>query len=73
MVLSYHTHLPKYAPKYNMGACVPLIWALIRMFHTAAHLTLLTSTLLRDEFRSFNAAPEETLQVNILRNQSFPK
>jgi len=63
LVLSYHTHIPKYAPKYNVPFLVPLIWALIRLMHTAAQLTLLTSSLLRNEFKAEKAAPEETLQV----------
>jgi len=63
MVLSYHTHVVQYAPKYNLWFMVPLLWALIRLMHTAAQLTLLTSSLMRNEFKAEKAAPEETLHV----------
>ena len=66
LALSYHTHIPKYAPKYNVAFLVPLLWALIRLMHTAAQLTLLTSTLMQKEFRFEKAAPDETLHVCLL-------
>lgn len=63
MVLSYHTHVPQYALRYGLALLVPLLWALIRLMHTAAQLTLLTSTVLQAEFRNEKAAPDASLQV----------
>eukprot|EP00210_Caulerpa_lentillifera_P007065 g6758.t1 len=63
LALSYHTHLPKYAPKYKLAFLAPLLWALIRLLHSAAHLTLLTSTLMLNEFHQEKAAPKESMLV----------
>ncbi|GMH32891.1 hypothetical protein BSKO_00725 [Bryopsis sp. KO-2023] len=63
LVLSYHTHLPKYLPGYNLAFLAPALWALIRMMHTAAQLTLATSIMLANELKEQNAAPRELIQV----------
>eukprot|EP00210_Caulerpa_lentillifera_P001547 g1485.t1 len=63
LAFSYHTHVPKYAPKYKLSFLVPLLWTLIRLLHTAAHITLLTSTLMLNEFDQEKAAPKESMQV----------
>lgn len=63
LALSYHTHVPKYAPRYRLTFLVPLLWGLIRLFHTAAHLTLLTSSLMLNEFNQEKAAPEDSMVV----------
>uniref|UniRef100_A0A7S3NPD0 Glycosyltransferase subfamily 4-like N-terminal domain-containing protein n=1 Tax=Aureoumbra lagunensis TaxID=44058 RepID=A0A7S3NPD0_9STRA len=53
LVMSYHTHLPVYAERY-MGY-IPLIrkssWQYIKMLHSFADLTLVTSPQVMEEFR----------------------
>ncbi|CAD7700871.1 unnamed protein product [Ostreobium quekettii] len=62
LVFAYHTHLPKYLPRYNISFLIPALWSLLRL-HRIAHLTLVTSTMLRNEFLEQDAAPAESLQV----------
>lgn len=56
LVYSYHTHVPEYMPKYNMMLFIRAMWAIIRFFHCAAHLTLVTSEVMRAELGA-EAAP----------------
>ena len=63
LVYSYHTHVPEYMPRYNLTWLVKLMWAIIRFFHSAAHLTLVTSTVMATELAANDAAPAETISV----------
>lgn len=63
LVYSYHTHVPEYMPRYNITWLVPAMWAVIRFFHKAAHLTLATSGVLAEELAQFEAAPREAIDV----------
>lgn len=47
LVLSYHTHLPAYLPKYRLGFLVHAMWMLLRLLHAPAALVLTTSDVLR--------------------------
>eukprot|EP00276_Gloeochaete_wittrockiana_P006534 CAMPEP_0184646834 /NCGR_PEP_ID=MMETSP0308-20130426/3626_1 /TAXON_ID=38269 /ORGANISM="Gloeochaete witrockiana, Strain SAG 46.84" /LENGTH=425 /DNA_ID=CAMNT_0027077249 /DNA_START=578 /DNA_END=1855 /DNA_ORIENTATION=+ len=50
LVLSYHTHVPRYIPSYtNMPALVRPMWGLIRMWHNLADRTLVTSESMHSE------------------------
>lgn len=55
IVLSYHTHLPVYARDY-LGKVFPwaeeLAWTLLRLMHSRADLTLVTSPQMREELLS---------------------
>lgn len=63
LVYSYHTHVPEYMPKYNISWLIPAMWAIIRFFHNAAHLTLATSHVLGKELAAFGAAPKHAISV----------
>ena len=56
LVLSYHTHLPVYAEKY--AGWLPFsrfsAWAAIKMAHSFADLTLVTSPQIMAEFKEQN-------------------
>ena len=39
------------------------MWAVIRAFHTAAHLTLVTSSVMQTELRAAGAAPPASIHV----------
>eukprot|EP00899_Mesostigma_viride_P000451 jgi/Mesvir1/10406/Mv14352-RA.2 len=56
LVLSYHTHVPQYIPRYTFKWLVYPMWAILRFLHQAANLTLVTSTQMRDELRKEDAA-----------------
>lgn len=63
LVYSYHTHVPEYMPRYNLTFLVKAMWAVIRFFHTAAHLTLTTSKQMAVELIAQRAAPKQTIAV----------
>lgn len=63
LVYSYHTHVPEYMPNYKISWLIPLMWAVIRFFHNAAHLTLATSSVLAHELANFAAAPAHAISV----------
>eukprot|EP00803_Ostreobium_quekettii_P002087 evm.model.scf_565.6 EVM.evm.TU.scf_565.6 scf_565:27552-33479(+) len=63
LVLAYHTHIPKYLPRYNLSFVIPAMWTFFRMLHHTAHLTLVTSHMLRNEFLGEDTAPDESLKV----------
>ncbi|KAK1365495.1 Sulfoquinovosyl transferase SQD2 [Heracleum sosnowskyi] len=43
ILMSYHTHLPLYIPRYTFSWLVPPMWWIIRFLHGAADLTLVPS------------------------------
>eukprot|EP00271_Cylindrocystis_brebissonii_P004128 TRINITY_DN1560_c0_g1_i1.p1 TRINITY_DN1560_c0_g1~~TRINITY_DN1560_c0_g1_i1.p1 ORF type:complete len:544 (+),score=87.47 TRINITY_DN1560_c0_g1_i1:185-1816(+) len=62
-VLSYHTHVPVYIPKYTFAFLVGPMWAVIRLLHRAADITLVTSHALGKELAAFGAALTERIKV----------
>eukprot|EP00741_Cyanophora_paradoxa_P005349 tig00000880_g5187.t2 len=49
LVLSYHTHIPRYIPDYTFAFLVHPMWALIRLWHRRAARTLATSDAMAAE------------------------
>lgn len=49
LVVSYHTHLPKYLHYYGMGRLEPLMWWGMRLGYNRADLTLCTSSAMQNE------------------------
>jgi sulfoquinovosyltransferase len=47
LVMSYHTHIPEYIPRYTWRGLVGPAWAVIRWFVRAADLTLVTSAAMK--------------------------
>ncbi|XP_020571118.1 sulfoquinovosyl transferase SQD2-like [Phalaenopsis equestris] len=43
IVMSYHTHVPLYIPRYTFSWLVKPMWSIIRFLHRAADLTLVPS------------------------------
>lgn len=56
LVMSYHTHVPIYIPKYTFSWLVKPMWLIIKFLHRAADLTLVTSTVLAKELKSARVA-----------------
>lgn len=54
LVLSYHTHIPAYMPRYGISMLIPAMWAVLRLFHSQAFLTLCTSEVMRQELAANN-------------------
>ena len=49
LVVSYHTHIPYYIPRYTWSGLVAPMWAFIRWWTRCADLTLVTSKVMKDE------------------------
>lgn len=47
LVMSYHTHIPEYIPKYTWKGLVQPMWSIIRWCTRRADLTLVTSKAMR--------------------------
>ena len=47
LVVSYHTHVPKYIPRYTWAGFVKPMWSLIRFAARMADLTLVTSKVMK--------------------------
>ena len=57
LVMSYHTHVPEYLPRYGLGWLQGACWAAIRAAHARAHLTVAASSSLADELVRCGASP----------------
>ncbi|GAA0141531.1 transferase [Lithospermum erythrorhizon] len=49
LVMSYHTHVPVYIPRYTFSWLVQPMWLVIKFLHRAADLTLVPSAALAKE------------------------
>jgi sulfoquinovosyltransferase len=47
LVVSYHTHIPEYIPKYTWSGLVEPMWKLIRFSTLMADLTLVPSKTMK--------------------------
>ena len=63
LLLSYHTHIPKYVERYGLGWACRFSWALIRFFHSLADMTLVTSNVILKEFQHERVASDRHLDV----------
>ncbi|XP_024519455.1 sulfoquinovosyl transferase SQD2-like [Selaginella moellendorffii] len=63
IVLSYHTHVPLYIPKYTFSWLVKPMWLIIKFLHRAADLTLVTSSVLGKELKAAGAATANKIRV----------
>lgn len=62
LVVSYHTHVPEYIPKYTWPGFVRPMWALIRLWTRAADLTLVTSRIMKDELTA-NKCHDKQIEI----------
>ncbi|KAL2642868.1 hypothetical protein R1flu_010455 [Riccia fluitans] len=63
IVMSYHTHVPLYIPKYTFSWLVTPMWWIIRFLHRAADLTLVMSSALGKELKAAGAAAAEKIGI----------
>lgn len=52
LVMSYHTHVPVYIPRYTFSWLVTPMWLVIKFLHRAADLTLVPSATLAKELEA---------------------
>ena len=63
LLLSYHTHIPKYVENYGLAFAYKFAWSLIRFVHSLADMTLVTSNVILNEFKQEKIAAEEKMSV----------
>ncbi|KAF0931512.1 hypothetical protein E2562_004625 [Oryza meyeriana var. granulata] len=52
LVMSYHTHVPIYIPRYTFSWLVKPMWLIIKFFHRAADLTLVPSVAIGKDLQA---------------------
>lgn len=77
LVASYHTHLPVYVRSYLPHGLRQvtewLVWQLIRVFHSMADLTLVTSPQMQDEFAAHGVRRCQVWQKGIDTERFHPR
>ncbi|KAI8474795.1 MAG: UDP-Glycosyltransferase/glycogen phosphorylase [Monoraphidium minutum] len=58
LVMSYHTHIPEYIPRYTWAGLVAPMWAVIRWCTRRADLTLVTSAVMKAELERNRCRPK---------------
>eukprot|EP00892_Ulva_mutabilis_P010709 jgi/Ulvmu1/800/UM010_0174.1 len=54
LVISYHTHIPEYIPRYTWSGLVAPMWSIIRWCTKMSDLTLVTSKAMKQELSDHN-------------------
>ncbi|KAI4338895.1 hypothetical protein MLD38_023902 [Melastoma candidum] len=63
IVMSYHTHVPVYIPRYTFSWLVQPMWLVIKFLHRAADLTLVPSAALVKELQDAKVASANTIRL----------
>ncbi|CAN8257406.1 unnamed protein product [Cochlearia groenlandica] len=63
IVMSYHTHVPVYIPRYTFSWLVQPMWSVIRFLHRAADLTLVPSAAIGKDLVAAGATAANQLRL----------
>ncbi|KAH0930986.1 hypothetical protein HID58_008103 [Brassica napus] len=63
IVMSYHTHVPVYIPRYTFSWLVQPMWSIIRFLHRAADLTLVPSAAIGKDLIAAGATAANQLRL----------
>uniref|UniRef100_A0A7N1A6Q2 Uncharacterized protein n=1 Tax=Kalanchoe fedtschenkoi TaxID=63787 RepID=A0A7N1A6Q2_KALFE len=63
IVMSYHTHVPVYIPRYTFSWLVKPMWMVIKFLHTAADLTLVPSAAIAKDLQEAKVAAANTIRL----------
>ncbi|XAR50856.1 hypothetical protein NMG60_11005307 [Bertholletia excelsa] len=63
LVMSYHTHVPVYIPRYTFSWLVKPMWMVIKFLHRAADLTLVPSAALAKELEAARVAAANKIRL----------
>ncbi|CAN6442997.1 unnamed protein product [Victoria cruziana] len=63
LVMSYHTHVPIYIPRYTFGCLVKPMWQIIKFLHQAADLTLVPSVAIGRELLAAEATEPRKIRL----------
>nr|XP_043609553.1 sulfoquinovosyl transferase SQD2 [Erigeron canadensis] len=63
IVMSYHTHVPVYIPRYTYSWLVQPMWLVIKFLHRAADLTLVPSAAIAKDLQEYKVAAANTIRL----------
>ncbi|KAI3666995.1 hypothetical protein L6452_42036 [Arctium lappa] len=63
IVMSYHTHVPVYIPRYTYSCLVQPMWLVIKFLHRAADLTLVPSAAIAEDLRGAKVAAANKIRL----------
>ncbi|KAI3804173.1 hypothetical protein L1987_32346 [Smallanthus sonchifolius] len=63
IVMSYHTHVPVYIPRYTYSWLVQPMWLVIKFLHQAADLTLVPSAAIAKDLQQYKVAAANTIRL----------
>ncbi|XP_030449910.1 sulfoquinovosyl transferase SQD2 [Syzygium oleosum] len=63
IVMSYHTHVPVYIPRYTFSWLVQPMWLVIKFLHRAADLTLVPSAALGKELQAYRVTTANKIRL----------
>ncbi|GMH23036.1 hypothetical protein Nepgr_024879 [Nepenthes gracilis] len=63
IVMSYHTHVPVYIPRYTFSWLVKPMWMVIKFLHRAADLTLVPSAAIGRDLEAAQVAAANTIRL----------
>ncbi|KAJ0979612.1 hypothetical protein J5N97_015086 [Dioscorea zingiberensis] len=63
IVMSYHTHVPVYIPRYTFSWLVTPMWMIIKFLHSAADLTLVPSAAIRRDLLAAHVTEENKIRL----------
>lgn len=63
IVMSYHTHVPVYIPRYTSSWLVKPMWLVIKFLHRAADLTLVPSAAIAKDLEQYKVAESNTIRL----------
>ncbi|XP_060202260.1 sulfoquinovosyl transferase SQD2 [Lycium barbarum] len=63
IVMSYHTHVPVYIPRYTFSWLVQPMWMVIKFLHRAADLTLVPSAAIAKDLEAYKVTAANRIRV----------
>ncbi|XP_031488284.1 sulfoquinovosyl transferase SQD2-like [Nymphaea colorata] len=63
LVMSYHTHVPIYIPRYTFSCLVKPMWQIIKFLHQAADLTLVPSVAIARDLLAAEATEPHKIRL----------
>ncbi|KAK4359318.1 hypothetical protein RND71_021547 [Anisodus tanguticus] len=63
IVMSYHTHVPVYIPRYTFSWLVPPMWMVIKFLHRAADLTLVPSAAIAKDLEAYKVTAANKIHL----------
>ncbi|CAN4115917.1 unnamed protein product [Withania somnifera] len=63
IVMSYHTHVPVYIPRYTFSWLVQPMWMVIKFLHRAADLTLVPSAAIAKDLEAYRVTEANKIRL----------